>query len=79
MLSFIGLDGLAVDSLMAAAATSKFDLHLQATDIGDEIWLELEYNTDLFDRDRMARMLGHYQTLLRAVQLIRAQAGARCR
>jgi len=74
MLSFIGLDGLAVDSLMATAGTSKFDLLLQATDIGDEIWLELEYNTDIFDRDRMARMLGHYQTLLSAVAV---DAGAR--
>jgi len=67
MLSFIGMEGLAVDSLMATAGTSKFDLLLQATDIGDEIWLELEFNTDIFDRDRMARMLGHYQTLLSAV------------
>ena len=27
----------------------------------------MEYNTDLFDEDRIARMLGHYQTLLEAV------------
>lgn len=67
MLPFIGLEGLAVDSLMASAGTAKFDLYFQATDIGDEIWLELEYNTDIFDRDRMSRMLGHYQTLLEAV------------
>jgi amino acid adenylation domain-containing protein len=67
MLSFIGLEGLAIDSLMATAATAKFDLLLVATDIGDEIWLELEYNTDIYDRDRMSRMLGHYQTLLESV------------
>lgn len=67
MLPFIGLEGLAIDSLMAAAATTKFDLLFVATDIGDEIWLELEFNTDIFERDRMTRMLGHYQTLLESV------------
>jgi amino acid adenylation domain-containing protein len=66
-LSFIGMDGLAIDSLMAAANTSKFDLLLIATDTGNEIWLELEYNTDLFDENRIERMLVHYQTLLEAV------------
>ena len=67
MLPFIGLEGLAIDSLMAHANTTKFDLTVQATDIGDEIWLELEYNTDIFDRDRMMRMLGHYETLLHSI------------
>jgi amino acid adenylation domain-containing protein len=67
MLPFIGLEGLAIDSLMATAGTTKFDLLFQATDIGNEIWLELEFNTDIFDRDRMSRMLGHYQTFLESV------------
>lgn len=63
-LSFIGMDGLQVESLMAHSNTSKFDLLLFATDEGDEIWLEMEYNADLFDEDRIARMLVHYQTVL---------------
>jgi amino acid adenylation domain-containing protein len=67
MLPFIGLEGLAIDSLMASAATSKFDLFLFVTDTGDEVWLEMEYSTDLFDQDRIARMLVHYQSLLEAV------------
>ncbi len=67
LLSFIGLEGLAVESLLAAAASAKFDLYFQATDMGDEIWLELEYNTDLFDHDRMLRMMGHWQAVLEAV------------
>ena len=66
-LSFIGLHGLEIESLMATANTSKFDLFLFATDCGDEICLELEYNTDLFDQDRIERMLAHYQVLLEAV------------
>jgi amino acid adenylation domain-containing protein len=67
MLPFIGLEGLRIDSLMAHANTSKFDLFMFATDTGNEIWLELEYNEDLFDFERMARMLNHYQTVLESV------------
>jgi amino acid adenylation domain-containing protein len=66
-LDFIGLEGLAVESLMASADTCKFDLFFFVTDTGNEIWLELEYNTDLFDHDRISRLLGHYQTVLEAV------------
>jgi len=32
-----------------------------------EIWLEMEYNTDLFDESRIERMVGHYQTLLEGI------------
>jgi len=67
LLPFIGLEGLRVDSLMAHANTSKFDLLLFATDTGEEIWLELEYNADLFSLERISRMLDHYQTVLKAV------------
>lgn len=65
-LSFIGLEGLAIESLMASSNSSKFDLFFFVTDSGNEIWLELEYNSDLFDEDRVSRMLGHLQTLLDA-------------
>ena len=66
-LSFIGMEGLAVESLLAESRTSKFDLTMMLTDGGDEIWLEMEYSTDLFDDTRIERMVGHYQTLLAAV------------
>ena len=66
-LSFIGLEGLEVESLLAETRTSKFDLTLFLTDMGDEVWAEMEYSTDLFDEVSMVRMFGHYQTLLEAV------------
>jgi amino acid adenylation domain-containing protein len=66
-LSFIGMEGLEIESLLAESRTSKFDLTLFLTDGGDAIWVELEYSTDLFDDDRMARLFGHYRTLLEAV------------
>jgi amino acid adenylation domain-containing protein len=66
-LSFIGMDGLEVESLLAETRTSKFDLTLMLTDEGDDVSLEMEYNTDIFDDARIVRMVGHYQTLLEAV------------
>jgi amino acid adenylation domain-containing protein len=66
-LSFIGLEGLGVESLLAESRTSKFDLTLILTDMGDEISVEMEYSTDLFDEVSMVRMFGHYQTLLEGV------------
>jgi amino acid adenylation domain-containing protein len=66
-LSFIGLEGLGVESLLAESRTSKFDLTLILTDMGEEISVETEYSTDLFDEVSVVRMSGHYQTLLEAV------------
>ncbi len=63
-LSFIGMEGLEVESLLAETRTSKFDLTLMVTDAGDDFWLEFEYNTDLFDESRIEGMLGHFQKLL---------------
>jgi amino acid adenylation domain-containing protein len=65
-LSFIGLHGLVVESLLAESRTSKFDLTLMLTDGGDTIDLEIEYNTDLFDEARIERLAGHFSTLLDA-------------
>jgi amino acid adenylation domain-containing protein len=63
-LAFIGLDGLKIESLLAEANTAKFDLTFMMTDEGDQFVLEMEYSTDLFNEDRIDRMVGHYFTLL---------------
>ena len=63
-LSFISMEELAVESLLSVGETSKFDLLLFVTDNDGEIWLEMEPAAGLFDKDRVERMLGHYQTLL---------------
>ncbi len=52
---------------MAESRNSKFDLTLMITDGGDEILLEFEYSTDLFDGDRIQRMTGHFQALLAGI------------
>ena len=66
-LCFIGMEGLDIESVLVDSKISKFDLTLFLTDMGDEIWAEIEYSTDLFDSARIERMFEHYQTLLEAV------------
>ena len=66
-LCFIGLEGLEIESLLVDSKISKFDLTLFLTDMGEEVWAEMEYSTDLFDPASIERMFGHYQTLLEAV------------
>jgi len=66
-LQFIGLSHFAVEPLFAQSKTSKFDLTLFLTDAPDDILLEMEYNTDLFDDARIDRLAAHLRTLLDAV------------
>jgi amino acid adenylation domain-containing protein len=44
--------------------TAKYDLSLTLTSGADGLHCLLEYSTDLFDRERMQRLLGHYLTIL---------------
>ena len=66
-LAFIGLGDLIVEPLLTDTKTSKFDLGFTVTDAGEELWLEIEYNTDLFDDSRILRMVDHFQRLLEMV------------
>ena len=63
-LQFIGFPGVVVEPLLAQANISKFDLTLFVTDTSDDLLLEFEFNTDLFDEDRIERMIGHFRALL---------------
>ena len=53
---------IAVDSGIA-----KFDLSLFADETEGGLHLRLVYNTDLFDRETVERMAGHFQTLLEGI------------
>jgi len=43
---------------------AKFDLLVEVTEAVDGLGVSFEYSTDLFDADTIARMMGHYRTLL---------------
>ncbi|MEG5092537.1 amino acid adenylation domain-containing protein [Microcoleus sp. B13-B4] len=47
--------------------TAKFDLTLDVEERLEGIIGQFEYNTDLFEASTIARMAGHYQTLLEAL------------
>ncbi|MEU9107572.1 amino acid adenylation domain-containing protein [Streptomyces xanthophaeus] len=56
---------LAVEELPVRMGSSRFDLAFQVTDRGDAglaVWIE--YATDLFERDRMERLVEHFHCVL---------------
>ena len=59
------LRGLTLDLLKADNRTAKFDLWLSITE-GDEPFITMQFNTDLYRRDTVERMGGHYLRLLEA-------------
>lgn len=61
------LPGLTLSRVELKHPTTKFDLTIAATESPDGLNLLIEYNTDLFNDDTIARLLGHYQTLLEGV------------
>ncbi|MET7305516.1 AMP-binding protein, partial [Embleya sp. NPDC005575] len=62
------LPDLAVEPVSIIGQDAKFDLTLTVfDDAAGGLRASVEYRTDLFERDTMERMVGHFQTLLAAV------------
>ncbi len=61
------LPGLTFTPMPLGTGTSKFDLTLEVTEVEEGLALAVEYNTDLFDASRIARLLDHYQALLQSI------------
>ena len=55
---------LQIEPLEAHSKTAKFDLTLFMMESGDHLAGAMEYNTDLFDRSTIERLLRHFETLL---------------
>ncbi len=60
----VELPDLTFEFLEAERGASQFDLTLNLVQWENGLTGALEYNTDLFDRATMERLLGHYQILL---------------
>jgi amino acid adenylation domain-containing protein len=58
------LSGLHITPLLLESNTAKFDLTFTFAETSAGLVASLEYNTDLFDRETILRMLGHFQNLL---------------
>jgi len=63
----VELPELSVSSYPVEIGTAKFDLGLSMENTASGLIGVWEYNTDLFDETTIARMAGHYQTLLEAI------------
>ncbi|MEH1934754.1 MAG: amino acid adenylation domain-containing protein [Nostoc sp.] len=61
------LPGLTITPLEVHSGAAKFDLTLDLEETSAGIKGGIEYNTDLFDATTIARMLGHFQTLLEGI------------
>ena len=63
----IDMDGLQVAVTGGPGTTTKFDLTFALVERGGTLFGSLEYNTDLFDGDRIERLLVHFRTLLESI------------
>lgn len=57
----------AMDNYMPDYTISKYDLSFKFDEVAEGIILFIEYNTDLFLKERVTSMLSHFQELLRSV------------
>ncbi|NVJ28896.1 hypothetical protein HUW62_47695, partial [Myxococcus sp. AM011] len=64
--SALSLPGLSLRLMELQSHVARFDLALILTDTPDGFDGTLEYNTDLFDVSTVARLVTHFQALLRA-------------
>ncbi len=65
--SRLELPELTLERLDVHSETAKFDLSLSILETPDGLKTSWEYDTDLFDADRIERMMGHLEVLLEAV------------
>ncbi|BAY09129.1 non-ribosomal peptide synthetase [Calothrix sp. NIES-2098] len=70
----IELPGLNVESVSSVEAPSKFDLTLYVLEQQQGIQLQLVYNADLFNAERMQEMLRQFQHLLTQIVAIPQQS-----
>jgi amino acid adenylation domain-containing protein len=59
--------GPAAGSLNIQTGTAKFDLNITLWEAPEGVAGGIEFNTDIFDLATIARMAGHYQTLLHGI------------
>lgn len=59
--------GIRSEEIEVDSLTSKFDLTVIAKDTPHGLNTVIEYNTDLFDVERISRFLGHFEQLLESI------------
>jgi amino acid adenylation domain-containing protein len=63
----VELPGLTLSPIAEGSPRSSFDITLVMSETKDELIGSFQYSTDLFDAPTMARMSGHFQTLIESI------------
>ena len=61
------VEGLELSRMKSETGTARFDLEVFLWDAADTLQGEFAYYTDLFEADTIARLTGHFETLLTAI------------
>jgi non-ribosomal peptide synthetase component F len=60
-------EGIESSIISIESGRAPFDLLLRVNESPEELDVMITYNVDLFERDTIDRMLGHFQTLLEGI------------
>src|SRR5439155_22178356 len=61
------VESLRIEPVPQDYTPAKFDLSMVASESEEGLHISLVYNTDIFDEERIERMLEHFRTLLEGV------------
>ncbi|MFE3577360.1 amino acid adenylation domain-containing protein [Lysinibacillus sp. NPDC059133] len=64
---FVEFEGLKTQTYPYKSRISKFDITLSAEEHMSKLLFEIEYSNQLFKKDTIERMVGHYQNILKTV------------
>lgn len=67
--SLSGMPGIKAEPYSFEHTTSQFDLSFDFTDHEGQLKVEVEYNTDLFGKERIVRLLQHFGKIMKKVSL----------
>ncbi len=63
----VEVEGLKVELYRAKTNISKFDLTLSASEMGNSLYLELEYSSKIFKKETVERFFKHYENILKQI------------
>lgn len=63
----LAIPDLSLEQMWSDSGSTKFDMTWHLVERNEGLLAVVEYSTDLFNRDSIARMLGHFQVLLKGI------------
>jgi non-ribosomal peptide synthase protein (TIGR01720 family) len=63
----LAIPGLSLEQMWSDSGSTKFDMTWHLVERNEGLLAVVEYSTDLFNRDTITRMLGHFQVLLKGI------------